>query len=157
MALGGLREVNWWSQSRLQWTLFIKKGKQNPAQSANWHPCWHCQQQGQGCNSHGRSVFQGRCWGAIRKWHGRETAPVPWAVWLPGPLLGLHLTRSAWQELLHTSHLTCATICIPKTPSETGPKSLQSTEEPTIWHLFQVKNTPHVKALDSKTPRKVLI
>jgi len=46
---------------------------------------------------------------------------------------------------------------MPKNPSGTGPKSLQGTEKPSIWHLFQAKNTSHVKALDIKTPRKVLI
>lgn len=157
MTLGGLREVSWWSQSRPQWTLFIKKEKQNPPHSTNWHPCWHCQQQGQGYNGQRKRILQGQHWGTIGKWHGRETAPVPRAVWLLGPLLGLHLTRSAQQGLLHTSHLTYATICMPKTPSGTGLKCLQGTEQPSIWHLSEVKNTSHVKALDSKTPRKVLI
>lgn len=130
MVLGDLCEVSWWSQSSPQWTLFIKKEKQNPPHSTNWHPCWHCQQQGQGYNGHGKRVFQGQCWGTIGEWHGREIAPVPWAVQLSGPLWGLHLTRSAWQGLLHISQLIHATVHMPKTPLGTRPKSLQGTEEP---------------------------
>lgn len=83
MTLGGPHEVSWWSQSRPQWTLFIKKEKQNLPHRTNWHPCWHCQQQGQGYNGHRKRVFQGHCWDTIGKWHDRETVPVPWAVRLP--------------------------------------------------------------------------
>lgn len=70
---------------------------------------------------------------------------MPWAVWLMEPLLGLHLTRSVCQGLLHISHLIHTTPCTSKIPSGIGPKYLQDTHEPGIWHVFQVKNTSYIR------------
>lgn len=115
MALGGLHEVSWWCQSSPQWTLFIRKEKQTPPHSTNWHPCCHCQQLGQGYNSHRKKVFRGHCWGTMGRQQGQQELQGQGQLSSPELHQGLHQTRSAWKG-------PC--------PSVTPPRQMSACQKP---------------------------